>query len=34
MVDAIRTIEQAIGEAVKRAQPSEAATHEAWYGNS
>lgn len=32
MVEAIRTIEQAIGSPEKRAQPSEAATIKAWYG--
>ena len=33
MVEAIRTIEQAIGHPEKRAQPSEAATIASWYGN-
>lgn len=33
MVEAIRTIEQAIGRPEKRLQASEAATAEAWYGN-
>ena len=33
MVDAIRTIEQAIGKPEKRLQPSERAVAEAWYGN-
>ena len=33
MVEAIRTIEQAIGRPEKRRQPSEAATAKAWYGD-
>ena len=33
MVDAIRTIEQAIGKAEKRPQASEAKVMEAWYGD-
>ena len=33
MVSAIRTVEAALGDGVKRAQPSEAETRRAWYGD-
>lgn len=33
MIEAIRSIEQAIGSGEKRAQPSEAETRRLWYGN-
>lgn len=32
MVNAIRTVEAALGDGVKKMQPSEAATRRAWYG--
>ena len=33
MVRAIRTVEEALGDGVKRAQPAEAETRRAWYGD-
>lgn len=33
MVGAIRTVEQAIGDGIKKSQPSEEKTRKAWYGN-
>jgi len=33
MVSAIRTVEKALGDGVKRSRPSEAQTKAAWYGN-